>query len=280
MNFILVGGNTNWSKVLIKNFKKLKNKLKYTSSRYILKKNNIYNYKNIPLKNIDFIVLCSDAKRNIEAASYFQKKNLPIFIEKPISNSYNSYFNFKNKTNSNNIFFCNYLHIYSDPLKFLKKKLKNEKIKSIKLYFGKKGLERNINSSYEWLPHPLSILFFLTNKNYLDSKIVFHNFENKRKTNLIITCERKNFQLYIKTGNNFASTKYILKIITKKNNYIYNGQQPKNIVINKKLQKFSNLPLENSIITFLKIIKKNKNLFIENKKITKQIMEFLYKKKL
>ena len=40
----------------------------------------LHPYRNIPLKNIDFIVLCSDAKRNIEAASYFQKKNFLTFI--------------------------------------------------------------------------------------------------------------------------------------------------------------------------------------------------------
>ena len=37
----------------------------------------------------------------------------------------------------------------------VKKKTKKEIIKKIKLIFGKKGRERNINSSYEWLPHPL-----------------------------------------------------------------------------------------------------------------------------
>ena len=38
MNYALIGGNTNWSKILIKNFYYQKYKLKYTSSRYIKKK--------------------------------------------------------------------------------------------------------------------------------------------------------------------------------------------------------------------------------------------------
>ena len=74
MNYVLLGGSTNWSKILIKNFNLQKHKLKFTSSRFLDKKENIINYKKIPLKNIDFVVLSSDTKRNIEAAKYFTKK--------------------------------------------------------------------------------------------------------------------------------------------------------------------------------------------------------------
>ena len=118
MNYALIGGNTNWSKILIKNFNYQKFKLKYTSSRYIKKKNNLTDYKKIPLDEIDFVVLCSDTKRNIKAAKYFTSKKIPIFIEKPISYSYKSFKNLKKFEKTNTICFCDYLHIYSDPINF------------------------------------------------------------------------------------------------------------------------------------------------------------------
>ncbi len=252
MNYVMVGGNTKWSKILIKNFEQKKFKLKFTSSRYIKKKNNFTNYKKIPLNNIDFVVLCSDAKRNINAAKFFDKKKMPIFIEKPISNSFINYVNFKKKSNSKSIYFCNYLHIYSDPIKLLKKKINKQNILSIKLIFGKNGKERTINSSYEWLPHPLSVLFFLKNNNYNASEVNYTNFKNKKKTNIKIQYKKKNFNILIQSGNNFKSTKYIVEIITKKNNYFYDGTDPRKLKINEKIIYFKNMPLMNSINIFSK----------------------------
>ncbi len=283
MNYALIGGNTNWSKILIKNFYYHKYKLKYTSSRYIKKKNNFINYKKIPLDEIDFVVLSSDAKRNIKSAKYFTHMQVPIFIEKPISFSYRSFKNFKKYTKSNAIYFCDYLHIYSDPIKFIKKKLKKENIKKIKLIFGKKGRERNINSSYEWLPHPLSILFYLTNKNYSEATIKYNNFQTKKKTNLEIFFKNKKFEAYICSGNNFNSTKYIVNIKTEKNDYLYDGTYPTKLKINRKSYFFKYKPLFNSILVFSKIIKDSKDKKIlskQNKKITEYIMNFLHKKKL
>ena len=283
MNYALIGGNTNWSKILIKNFNYQKFKLKYTSSRYIKKKNNFIDYKKIPLDEIDFVVLCSDTKRNIKAAKYFTYKRIPIFIEKPISYSYKSFKNLKKFEKINTICFCDYLHIYSDPIQFVKKKTKKEIIKKIKLIFGKKGRERNINSSYEWLPHPLSILFYLTNTKYNNAMINYNKFKNKKKTNLEINYKNKNFEFNIYSGNNFTFTNYEVRINTDKNEYIYDGTHPTKLKINRKLHFFQHKPLYNSIAAFSKIIKNSKSkvmLSNENKKITKDIMNFLHKKKL
>ena len=112
MNYALIGGNTNWSKILIKNFNYQNYNIKFTSSRYLKKKNNFINYKKIPLDKIDFVVLSSDTKRNIEAAKYFILKKVPVFIEKPISNSHKSFKSLKKFTNLKTICFCYYLHIY------------------------------------------------------------------------------------------------------------------------------------------------------------------------
>lgn len=283
MNYALIGGNTNWSKILIKNFNYQNYNIKFTSSRYLKKKNNFINYKKIPLDKIDFVVLSSDTKRNIEAAKYFILKNVPVFIEKPISNSHKSFKSLKKFTNLKTICFCDYLHIYSDPIQHIKNKLKKERINKIRLFFGKRGRERSINSSYEWLPHPLSILFFLTKKNFYNAKINYHNFQNKRKTNLEILYKKKNFEFQIYSGNNFNSKQYEVEINTDKNNYLYDGANPKKLKINSKLYSFKHSPLYNSILTFSKIINNSKERIIlskQNKKITEKIMNFLHKKKL
>jgi hypothetical protein len=279
MNYALIGGNTKWSKILIKNFKKQRYNLKFTSSRYIKIKNNFISYLEIPLDKIDFVVLCSDAKRNIKAAKYFIKKNKPIFIEKPISNTYLNYISLEKITDNESIYFCDYQHIYSDPIQYLRKKIQNEKIIDIKLYFGKNGLERKIKASYEWFPHPLSILFFLKKNKFKNLKINYQDFKNKNKTNIMIKNKsNKKFNLLISCGNNFENKKYIADIVTDKNHFIYDGDYPKKIKVNKKYKYFKNLPLYNSILAFSKIIKdhKNKNFLLkQNKKITKNIMVFL-----
>ena len=76
MKFAIIGGNTRWSKILIKNFKKFDHKLLFTSSGYINKKNNFKDFKKIPIKSIDFIVLASDVNKNLRALKFFcSKKN-------------------------------------------------------------------------------------------------------------------------------------------------------------------------------------------------------------
>ena len=91
MKFAIIGGNTRWSKILIKNFKKFNQKLLFTSSSYIDKKNNYKDFKKIPIKSLDFIILASDVNKNFEALKFFYSKKKPIFIEKPITNNFKNY---------------------------------------------------------------------------------------------------------------------------------------------------------------------------------------------
>ena len=122
----------------------------------------------------------------------------------------------------------------------------------MKLIFGKKGKERKINSSYEWLPHPLSILFYLKKNKYVGSIIKYSKFKNKKKTNLKISYLKKKFKLFVHSGNNFNSTKYIVDIKTDKNHYVYDGTHPTTLRINSKIYHFKYKPLFNSIFIFQK----------------------------
>ena len=283
MKYAIIGGNTRWSKILIKNFKKSGQKLLFTSSSYIDKKNNYEDFKKIPVKSLDFIVLASNVNKNLRALKFFCTKNKPIFIEKPITNNFKNYLSIK-KLIKSKLIFVHYQHIYSDPLNFLFNQLKKEKLLSIDLFFGKNGPYKEINSSYEWLPHPLSILFNIINNN-INLPAKYSEYINKKKTNIkIIGKIQKSIFLNLKTGNNFIKKKYLIKIKTNKNIYEYNAIDPKKILIfdyglnKKKQKKFKNYPLDNSINIFLKALSSNKKralIIKKNKIITDRIMEYL-----
>ena len=82
MKFAIIGGNTRWSKILIKNFKKFDHKLLFTSSNYIDKKNNYKDFKKIPIKSLDFIILASDVNKNFRALKFFYTKKKTNFYRK------------------------------------------------------------------------------------------------------------------------------------------------------------------------------------------------------
>tara|TARA_B100000787_G_scaffold170085_1_gene163907 strand:- start:67 stop:933 length:867 start_codon:yes stop_codon:yes gene_type:complete len=285
MKFALIGGNTRWSKILIKNFQKSGHTLLFTSSNYIEKKNNYKNFKQIPIEKLDFIILSSSTIKNFKALKYFITKKLPLFVEKPITSNYKNFLEIK-KLDKLNLVFVHYQHIYSDPINFLKKQFKKENLKSINIVFGKNGPYKNINSSYEWLPHPLSILFHLINYD-LNLSTKYSEYISKKKTNIIINGNIKNkIFLNIQSGNNFIRKKYLLRVETNKKIYTYNAINPKEMIVNqhnnnkKIIYKFKDFPLESSIKIFNKILdnsQKKKIIIKYNNYITNKIMKYFYK---
>lgn len=285
MKFAIIGGNTRWSRILIKNFKKFGHILLFTSSNYLKKENNYINFKNIPINNINFIILASNPVKNLEAFKYFIKKKIPIFIEKPISNNYKNFLTIK-KLSKTSSYFVHYQHIYSEPINYLMNQLKKEKLNSLNINFGKNGPKKSINSSYEWLPHPLSIFFYLINQN-LNISPKYSEYLNKKKTNILINGNIKNgIFLDIKSGNNFKKKKYFIEIKTNKRIYKYNATCPNKIIIltinnnQKKIIKFKDFPLESSIRIFNNIVNDNKKkrlIIKQNKEITNKIMSYFNK---
>lgn len=284
MKFALIGGNTRWSKILIKNFQKLNYKLVFTSSSFLKKNNNFKDFKNIPLEKIDFIVIASNTSRNFKAFKYFVNHKKPLFMEKPITKNYNDYSIIK-KLDKSNLVFVHYQHVYSEAINFLKNKLKKEKLTSLKIDFGKNGpSKKDVNSSYEWLPHPMSILYYLINTNVKIS-IKYSKFINKKKTNFKISGKiNKSLILNIHSGNNFNKKRYFIKAVTNKRIYTYNAANSNKMIISqpnnnkKKIQNFKNFPVESSIKNFSKILnndQKKKLILNQNKKLTDKIMKFL-----
>lgn len=284
MNFAIIGGNTRWSKILIKNFQKLNYKLIFTSSNFLEKKNNFKDFKKIPLKKIDFIVIASNTSKNFKAFKYFVNHKKPLFMEKPITKNYDSYLELK-KLDKLKLVFVHYQHVYSEPITFLKKKLKKEKLISLEIDFGKNGpSKKDVNSSYEWLPHPMSIFYHLIDSNVkLSTK--YSNYINKKKTNFRIYGKiNDKILLNIHSGNNFKKKKYYIKVITNKMIYSYNASNPNVMTIRqlnrikKKIQNFKNFPVISSIKSFSKILNndsKKKLIVRQNRELTDKIMKFL-----
>lgn len=272
MNYGIFGGATRWGRVLIKNFNEKNCKLIFTSSKFIKNNKNLLDFRKIP-KNTNFIVIATNPHKNLKLLNLFTDKN--IFCEKPILTNYK---NFKKIKKRKKIIFCNYQHIYSDPINFFKKKLLNKKNYSIQIRFGKNGKERKVLTSYEWLTHPLSIIFYLgVNLNNVIIDNV--NYKSKYKQNFSI----QNKSINILSGNNFKKKEYSIRMQIKNKTYFYNAAKPLQCYVNKKKITFARFPLQSSVNKFLsflsnpKIYKKEIKL---NMFITKKIMLFFKKNKI
>ena len=163
--------------------------------------------------------------------------------------------------------------------------MKKEKLISLEIDFGKNGpSKKDVNSSYEWLPHPMSIFYHLIDSNVkLSTK--YSNYINKKKTNFRIYGKiNDKILLNIHSGNNFKKKKYYIKVITNKMIYSYNASNPNVMTIRqlnrikKKIQNFKNFPVISSIKSFSKILNndsKKKLIVRQNRELTDKIMKFL-----
>jgi len=269
MNYGIFGGATRWGRVLIKNFDEKKCKLIFTSSKFIKNNKNILDLRKIP-KTTDFIIIATNPHKNLKLLNLFSDKS--IFCEKPILSNYK---NFKKIKTRKKFIFCNYQHIYSEPINFLKRQLLNKKNFSIEIRFGKNGKERKVLTSYEWLTHPLSIIFYLgVNLNNVIIRNI--NYKSKYKQNFSI----KNKNINILSGNNFKKKEYSIRIQIKNKTYFYNAVKPLECYINNRKIFFTQSPLQSSIQKFLSFLSKPKIYKKEitlNMLITKKIMLFFKK---
>jgi hypothetical protein len=130
-------------------------------------------------------------------------------------------------------------------------------------------------TSYEWLTHPLSIIFYLgVNLNNVIIRNI--NYKSKYKQNFSI----KNKNINILSGNNFKKKEYSIRIQIKNKTYFYNAVKPLECYINNRKIFFTRSPLQSSIQKFLSFLSKPKIYKKEitlNMLITKKIMLFFKK---
>ena len=79
MNFVLVGKGS-WGSKLYLNLKKIGNVIKIIRSKN--------NYKDIDLKNIDWIIIASPNNLHYQHVKFFLEKKINVFCEKPLTTSY------------------------------------------------------------------------------------------------------------------------------------------------------------------------------------------------
>jgi hypothetical protein len=80
MNFVLIGKGL-WGNKLHNNLKKLGNVKKIITSKD--------DYKNINLKNIDWVVIATPNKFHYQHVKFFLEKKMNVFCEKPLTTNYN-----------------------------------------------------------------------------------------------------------------------------------------------------------------------------------------------
>jgi len=261
-----------WSNVVISEICKNRNfELKYVvcrnDNKVFSKSIKVYRTveEMINSKNIDCLYVASSPKVNIDVIKLLIYHKLPVILEKPITNSYQSIINLTNIIKKHKIqTIPNLSNIFSECTdlieNFIKKNHSN--IKKIIIIEGGKGpFRKNINPVWDWGFHSLSLIFKLFKKDHISE---FKYKEIKQKSILgkgLVS--RFNFtvnnfiSVKIITGNLFHTKKRFFKIILSNKeflicDFVKHEVYINNILVHKNLQ----TPLESLLNNFENIIKK------------------------
>ena len=161
MNFVLVGKGS-WGSKLYLNLKKIGNVIKIIRSKN--------NYRDIDLKNIDWIIIASPNNLHYQHVKFFLEKKINVFCEKPLTTNYDLTKKLikvskKNKTK-----------LYIDDIEIFKTK---------KIVPKKKNyIVRNKFSNYDFKQTLFALAyhdFYLLNKFIFKSKIKIEIINTKNK---------------------------------------------------------------------------------------------------
>ena len=223
------------------------------------------------LKDIDIYVITSPVSTHFKYLKNAYAANKDIIIEKPLVENQTQ---LKKLIKLNKNFKRKILIHHNDVLNFEKFKIKKKfgnfsKIKKIEMIFGKKEKKNSyIKPHFDWLPHPLSIIFNIFGK---PKKFKILSYSRKRKNTLILenlnlSFNIKNFKIFVMFSNSF--TKPHKKVIVYKDSkkQTYNGYSLKN-------QRTVKILLEKYYYSrYINDVKKNintyKSLFQIDKKLT------------
>jgi len=203
MNFVLVGKGL-WGKKLHNNLKKLGNVKKIVRTKD--------DYRNINLKNIDWVVIATPNKYHYSQVKYFLEKKINIFCEKPLALRYDLAKNLIKISKKNNT------KLYIDDIEIFKKK--KLKIKN------KNFIIRNKFSDYDFKQTLFALAYhdFYILSKYLaqgKSKISILNIRNNlyhfiiKKEKFIFDFKynlKKRPKHQINNTNFYSQKNYILKM--------------------------------------------------------------------
>ena len=264
-----------------KKYYKNLNQNKYIKSVKIYRKRNIIQKKfyrflkeEIEKNNFKGGIVATPTKTHYKISKEFIKNKIPIILEKPAAFNVievKKMIYLSKKYNSSVI--VNHSDLFNVNLNFLLKKIKLiGKISFIEAYFGKFDStykDRNYLPFYDWMPHPLAILFSISNSNsFLNPIVEYNNIINKKGSffqDITLSFKNKKVKL-VRINYSNKRKKKVRKIIIQgsKGLISYDGYNDKNnyIFIKKKIMipKRKISPMQN-VINSLYLISKNSNYY-------------------
>ena len=264
-----------WSDTIIKEVKK--NKF-FRLKKIVCKHRNKSYYKNVEVfqtpkemldaKDIDCIYVASSPKINLDVVKLLVKNNLPVILEKPITNNYKNILDLKRISEDHKILVLpNITNIFSECSNEIEKFVYKNKanIKRIIIIEGGNGPFRDhINPIWDWGFHSFALIFKLFKED------ITNNFENNdiKKNNIkkglvskFIFSIKNNIKVKIITGNLFQIKKRLIKIILLNGDFLLCDFIKHEIYINNTLIfRNSKTPLESLLNNFENIIRNKDHL--------------------
>jgi len=251
-------------------------------SIYSRKKKKILNYpekkitsytnwkKMINRENLDGVIIAMPTKFNFLILSELLKKKIPVLIEKPIATRVIEVKKILNMCfRHESIADVNHIDLFNNAVKKLIS-IKIKKIKFIKAKISAPYKRRfDINPLWEYAPHFIATILKITKSKLLsiscqNLKIENSLFNRKQRYMYKIQLNFKdNLKAIIFAGNGTKKKNRKIEILTSnRNKYIYNDMSKTSLIYQKsnKIKKVlckKESPLTNSIVSFVKKIKKN-----------------------
>ena len=288
VNIALVGCG-DWALKIIDEINNSKN---YNLISMYVGKNKIFKNKLKIFQNIekmvesntsDCIYVAALPKINLEVIKLIKNKNIPLIIEKPVSDSFEKYKgNKKILENNKLIIYPNLTNYFSETFNEYKKLLNNnfKEIKKIIIYEGSFGpFRKEIHPIWDWGFHSISLLYLLFwEKDFsviTKKEIKSRNKIQKRIVTKFMFQIDSKIKVKIVTGNIFKKKLRKMKIILNNNDCITNNMLSHEISYNNEiLHKNKKTPISSLLEKF-----ENSNFEISKKliEVSSKTTEFLEK---
>jgi predicted dehydrogenase len=224
-------------------------------------------------KKINLIVISSPIKTHFKYLEYAYEAKKNIIVEKPLVEKINQLKkliqlnkNYKQKVMIHHNDVLNF-----EKLNFMKDFPNFNKIRMIKMFYGKKELINSYKKPYfDWLPHPLSIII---NFFGVPNKFKILKYSKKIRSKLILeklklALELNYFKILLNFSNEIKKSSKKIIVYTKNKNKTYDGYSNNNKrSIKLLLEKFIKINKINDINTNIKVYEL---LFKIDEKLTKK----------
>ena len=288
INISLVGCG-NWALKIIDEINDSKN---YNLISIVCRKNKTFKNKLNIFQNIekliesnitDCIYVAALPKINLEVIRLIENKNIPLIIEKPVSDSFKNIQEIKKILEKNKlIIYPNLTNYFSETFNEYKKLVENnfKEIKKIIIYEGNFGpFRKEIHPIWDWGFHSISLLYLLFwEKDFsviTKKEIKSRNKLQKRIVTKFMFQIDSKIKVKIVTGNIFKKKLRKMKIILNNNDCITNNMLSHEISYNNEiLHKNKKTPISSLLEKF-----ENSNFEISKKliEVSSKTTEFLEK---